>query len=434
MAFVATPPALDKRYFPAPNSMEELIPIYRKGLIALCFFALLSLISITALLVYITNRLISWRQHYREYVGYNQYVILIYNLLLADLQQSIAFIISVHWIRINAILAPTAPCFLQGWFLNIGDVASGLFVLAIAIHTWLGVVKGYKIPYVWFVVSVLGIWLFALVLTSMGPILHQGHFFARAGAWCWIAKSYQDERLWLHYIWVFIVQFGTVAIYGHVSVHLRGRIQTIMNNDTSKLTRATKFMVLYPIAYLALTMPIAVGRMVAMAGHTPPNAFFLVAGALLTSCGWVDALLYTLTRRVLVNNELSTGHYAHTQNATLTNPARPGDEEAYGLSTITAKEHVNTTTRSVTIVGGSNRLSRIVDNRRGRPMARSKHQESFTEISPTRSGSQESIIKTMRHDGINIMTETNIQVESLQDDVEDGQPSRPDSETTLDRQ
>jgi hypothetical protein len=116
-------------------------------------------------------------------VGYNQYVILIYNLLLADLLQSMAFAITFHWLRLDKILAPTAPCFLQGWVLNLGDVASGLFVLAIAIHTWLGVIKGYRLPYIAFVITIVIIWFLAVLLTVLGPIIHKDAFFARAGGW-----------------------------------------------------------------------------------------------------------------------------------------------------------------------------------------------------------------------------------------------------------
>lgn len=173
----------EKRYFAYPNSLDPVTPVYKKGMIVIGLSAVLSLISVTVLLVFITHRLVSWRKHYKEYVGYNQYVILIYNLLLADLQQSIAFAISFHWLRIDKIVAPTAPCFIQGWFLHIGDVTSGFFVLAIAIHTWLAVVRGYKMPYVWFVLSIAGIWLFGLFLTILGPIMHKDRFFTRAGGW-----------------------------------------------------------------------------------------------------------------------------------------------------------------------------------------------------------------------------------------------------------
>ncbi|OAL56552.1 hypothetical protein IQ07DRAFT_496666 [Pyrenochaeta sp. DS3sAY3a] len=408
---------LEERYFAYPNSLDPLTPVFKTGLIPVALFAMMSLISVSVLLVFITHRLISWRKHYREYVGYNQYVILIYNLLLADLQQSIAFSISFHWLRIGKIVAPTAPCFIQAWFLQIGDVASGFFVLAIAIHTWLGVVKGYKLPYVWFVVSILFTWLAALILTVLGPAMYRDRYFTRAGGWCWVSADFQNERLWLHYLWIFIVEFGTIIIYAHLFFHLRGRIRSIIANDTSKLTRATKFMVMYPAVYVILTLPIAVGRMVAMTGTRMPDVFFCIAGSLLTSCGWIDAVLYALTRRILVSGDLSTGQYNRTHNtvtAITTNAARPGDADVFGLQSINGKEPNGSTARTVTIVGGSNRLSRIVDHRRGRSYTmRSRHEDTLREDSPTRTGSQDSIIKPvqMGH-AINIVTETNIQVES----------------------
>jgi hypothetical protein len=186
----------------------------------------------------------------------------------------------------------------------------------------------------------------------------------------------------------------------------------------------TQLIYRYPAVYVILTLPIAVGRMVAMTGKPLPEVFYLVAGALLTSCGWIDALLYTLTRRVLVSGDLSTVHYNRTVTATLTNAARPGDGDQYGLHSLSNKEAVTSTARTVTIIGGSNRLSRIVDHRRGRSHAtRSRHEDTLHDDDITeRSGSQDSIIKAMpTSNGINIVTETNIQVESASDqEFDDG--------------
>lgn len=225
-----------------------------------------------------------------------------------------------------------------------------------------------------------------------------------------MSSEFQDERLWLHYLWIFIIEFGTIAIYGHVFVHLRGRIRGIMNNDTTKLTRATKFMVMYPTVYVILTLPLAIGRMVAMTGTQMPDVFFCIAGSFLTSCGWIDALLYALTRRILVTNDLSTAQYNRTvaTTVTATNAARPGDYDGYGLMSMD-KETIPA--RSVTITGGSNRISRIVDHRLGRSQTRRPNMDSLREDSPT--GSQDSIIKTSPLcDGIKVQVETNIHVET----------------------
>jgi hypothetical protein len=396
------------------NTMDPLTPVYRIGLIPVGVFAIMSLLSVIVLLAFITHRLILWRRFYKEYVGYNQYIILIYNLLLADLQQAISFAMSFHWLRINSIQGSTTPCFVQAWFLNLGDVSSGFFVLAIAIHTWLGVVRGYKMTYPWFITSILFIWLFALVLTVLGPAMYHERFFARAGGWCWVSTEFQPERLWLHYLWIFIVEFGTMAIYGHVFLHLRGRIQGIANNDTAKLTRATKFMVLYPAVYVVLTLPIAVGRMVVMTGtEEMPDIFFIVSGCLLTSCGWIDALLYALTRRILVSNHLSDAPTTH--NRTATNPVRPADVEDFNLLAL-KKEAA--TSHTVTIVGGrSSRLSRVMTLSRGRSTrSTTLGSVSAREHSPT--GSQDSIIRQthipepLAGGGVQVHTDIEVEVKS----------------------
>lgn len=174
---------LEEKYFTSPHSSNSLARVFQIGLLPVVVLAMMSIISIALMLGCITRRLIFCRTSHREFVGYNQYVILIYQLLLADLQQSIAFAISIYWLQIDKILAPTVPCFLQAWFLHIGNVASGFFVLAIAIHTWLGVVRGYKMPYNWFVASVAFIWFVSLALTISGPIMHGSRFFTQAGGW-----------------------------------------------------------------------------------------------------------------------------------------------------------------------------------------------------------------------------------------------------------
>ena len=282
-------------------------------------------------------------------------------------------------------------------------------------------------PYRWFVVSILSIWLFSLILTLLGPAMYQERYFARAAAWvCSLpltnnteltsaSAGFQENTK--------MKDFGYITSGSSSSSSARSSSTRMSSStyDTSKLTRATKFMVMYPFVYVVLTLPIAVGRMVAMTGTEPPDLFFIVAGCLLTSCGWIDALLYALTRRVLVSGDLSTGNYNRTVTATLTNAARPGDDDHYGLQSMSGKEALTSTTaRTVTIVGGSNRLSRIVDHRRGRSHTlRSRHEDTLHEDeSPTRTGSADSILKN---------TETSVQVETAEDKAfEAGRPRSKD--------
>lgn len=74
-------------------------------------------------------------------------------------------------------------CFAQGWFVSTGDLASSVFICAIAVHTFFGVVKDYRLPTVAFYCGIAGLWIFVYVMALVGPIVHGKTFFSRASAW-----------------------------------------------------------------------------------------------------------------------------------------------------------------------------------------------------------------------------------------------------------
>jgi hypothetical protein len=59
-------------------------------------------------------------------------------------------------------------------------------------------------------------------------------------------------------------------------------------------------MILYPTIYTVCTIPIATGRIASMAGREISLAYFCVAGSMIACNGWLDTLLYSLTRRSIV--------------------------------------------------------------------------------------------------------------------------------------
>lgn len=61
--------------------------------------------------------------------------------------------------------------------------------------------------------------------------------------------------------------------------------------------RVASYMVIYPIIYTILTVPLAAGRMASLAGHTPSITYFCVSGAMMTLSGLFDTVLYTLARK-----------------------------------------------------------------------------------------------------------------------------------------
>ncbi|KAL6230099.1 hypothetical protein BDW75DRAFT_79431 [Aspergillus navahoensis] len=279
---------------------------HRKGLVAVFVMAILSTVATFMLILFITYRLIFWRGNYQRYIGYNQYVVLIYNLVIADIQQSLAFLICAKWYADNKISRNTAACFLQGFWLQVGDPASGIFVLAIAFHTFYLVALGKKLSYRVFVSIVIGLWVFVAILVIIPIAAHGRYVFTPSGAWCWIDESYEPIRLGTHYFWIFFAEFGTVSLYAILWFQLRRRIkQSAILGSTHieslrRLRRVVGYMVIYPIAYIILSLPLAAGRMATARGDTPSVVYFCVAGALITSSGLVDVLLYTLTRKNLI--------------------------------------------------------------------------------------------------------------------------------------
>jgi len=156
------------------------------------FFGLVSSISTLSLLIFITYRMIYWRKYYDEPIAQNQIFILIYNLLLADFQQALSFLISFYWISQNKLVGPSVACFAQGWLIQIGDMSSGLWVLAIAVHTFVNLVGQKTVPMRTFVCCVISLWMFCLTLTAIGPIMVRKDFFVPAGAWVCLTPFQSD--------------------------------------------------------------------------------------------------------------------------------------------------------------------------------------------------------------------------------------------------
>jgi hypothetical protein len=118
-----------------------------------------------------------------------------------------------------------------------------------------------------------------------------------------VNPKYNGIRLWLHYFWIFVFEFGTVVVYTAMILALRVRVQTNFYRSAERTRHAqdaAKLMIAYPIIYVVCTLPLATLRMYSMANPDIKisGGWFCFAGAMITSNGWLDVLLYTMTRRI----------------------------------------------------------------------------------------------------------------------------------------
>ncbi|KAI1967123.1 hypothetical protein LOZ58_000619 [Ophidiomyces ophidiicola] len=289
-----------------PLVIDPLPSAHRNGLIAVAVASLISALTTAGLFIFITHRLIFWRKYHSSYIGYNQYIILIYNLLIADLQVALGFLLSLQWAVQNSISFKDATCPVQGWLLQIGDPASGIFVLAIALHTFSIVVLGKKMSHPVFICFVALLWVFCLLLVLIPISMYGKNTFAPSGAWCWIDEKFEAARLWGHYFWIFFAEFGSIALYSVLFFYLRRQVCSAplmgrgQKENLRRLRRVTGYMVLYPLAYIVLSLPLAAGRMAMARGERLNVVYFCAAGALMSSSGLVDVAMYAFTRRALL--------------------------------------------------------------------------------------------------------------------------------------
>ncbi|TLS23726.1 uncharacterized protein PpBr36_05836 [Pyricularia pennisetigena] len=366
---------------------------HRDGLIAVCVFAGVSLVTSTALFVHLTQKLVRWHladrrrrksekqrikrlnaqspgvdlslglppQHFQRrtrpmtaqdteeargdtgtrsgvaksmtpvHREPNQFVVLLYNLLLADIKQSVAFFLNAVWVARDSIVVGSGTCWTQAFFLSTGDLAGSLFIAAIAVHTYLVAIKGWKPSQRALIMTCSSIWIFNYLLVFIGFAatnkVNVG-FFGRATTWCWITKEHEEIRLFTHYLYVFICLALTTIIYTWIFLHLRRTRRKEADADARKSsppttasdTREPTFsntakndvlmhthgdgynsaFLIYPLIYVVCTAPLAIGRIATMARATLPVSYFCAAGALISLNGFLDTVLWGLTRREVV--------------------------------------------------------------------------------------------------------------------------------------
>ncbi|CAI6336075.1 unnamed protein product [Periconia digitata] len=281
------------------STLPALEPHIHKWLHAVVVLGFLSFFTSITLIFLLTYRLIRWQLKAKRT---SQFVFLIFNLLWADIQQSLAFLLNVEWLRLDSVVVGSPICFTQGWLISTGDLSSGVFCTAIGFHTFASVICNYRLKQRNFYLTILALWVFVYSISAIQVIMYPRDIYVRSGVWCWVHHDLKDLRLWTHYIWIFTFEFGNVIIYALMYYILLNRIRSGYYTDTEaqRVRSIANLMISYPVIYVVCTLPLASARMAAMGGNPPSHARLCLAGLMITSNGWLDVLLYTLTRRIMV--------------------------------------------------------------------------------------------------------------------------------------
>ncbi|KAF3045503.1 hypothetical protein E8E12_008538 [Didymella heteroderae] len=261
---------IDFENLDAASNSFELPPHIHPWLRAVVALGFISFVASVTLLFILTYKLILW--HIKSKRS-NQFVILIFNLLWADIQQALAFLLNVEWLRLGSLQVENPICFAQGWLVSTGDLGSGVWCFAIGLHTFASVILDYRLKPKAFYGAVAAAWIFIIGVSSIGVGIHGENF-----------------------------EFGNVLIYAIIYGVLLHRIHTgyYTPEESKRVRTISNLMVVYPIVYVICTLPLASARMAAMTGEPPSLARLCLSGAMITSNGWLDVLLYTCTRRIMI--------------------------------------------------------------------------------------------------------------------------------------
>ena len=151
-------------------------------------------------------------------------------------------------------------------------------------------------------------------------------------------------RLWAHYLWIFVSEFGSIVLYLILFFYLRRKVATSKSlspgqeQHLRRVRRVTGYMVLYPLAYTILSLPLAAGRMAFASGRGLSISYYCAAGAMIACSGVADVIMYVLTRRALLLNSQSSsyneptaesggvtgGHRSHVTATTVSATTRRG--------------------------------------------------------------------------------------------------------------
>ncbi|RDX54293.1 hypothetical protein OH76DRAFT_1398612 [Lentinus brumalis] len=240
------------------------------------------------------------------------------SMLLCEVAQTVGSIMSIRWVNQSAV-SYEPYCTVQGVVKHISDVGTAYWSMVIAMNTfWILFLRWQLRRYVLICAVLIG-WSAIGAIISAGPAALQrtptGPFYAISGYWCWISDEYASERITLDYMIMFLSALFSFLMYTLIFLRLRGnillhghRITVRFRPDASMsapksvdthVINIAKGMLLYPVAYTILLLPIAACRFAEWTGHTVPFAVTIASDAVFLLSGFVNVVLFLTTRRVL---------------------------------------------------------------------------------------------------------------------------------------
>ncbi|KAG8960205.1 hypothetical protein FRC03_006898 [Tulasnella sp. 419] len=284
------------------------------------------------------------------------------SLLVSDLILALGAIMNLRWVKL-ADVHRGSFCVAQGIFKQVGAVGVAITSAGIAIYTFLILFLRLNPPTSQrFLLAVDGfIWSFLIMIPLVASLVNTDPpYYGPSSHWCWIDPHYQYHRLGLQHAFMWFVALLNILLYIPLFLSLRGNIDVIYPENargnawrmrivwrwthrdsawkqaTDETVMVARQMLVYPIVYIILILPISVVRWLEPTRDETnplPTELTVIAGVIFSASGLVNVLLYVITRPTL----LPSWRSCHRRTDRLQRNGRGGlknDVESEGESTM----------------------------------------------------------------------------------------------------
>jgi hypothetical protein len=247
------------------------------------------------------------------------------SLLFSNIMQGVGNVMDIKW-AMQAGVQEGGFCTAQGVIKQFSNLGVSLWSLAIAVHAFTILFLRWK-PKKWTAYTTFfAIWTFVFLLVGVLPraLMKPGiPYFGIAGYWCWIKQDYATARIVLEYLWMYVSVGVSAILYALIFLRLRGNLvvegwkwslrwvsgdeawQLQMGRDLidTHMLKVASHMLLYPLAFVILILPITAVRMMENAGRSARLEVVIFAAIFFGLNGFVNALLLRTGRKLLPDDD-----------------------------------------------------------------------------------------------------------------------------------
>jgi hypothetical protein len=296
-------------FFPIPSSEFT-------GAIVVNAFAILSTLALFSIFVRVLwlgiLRLLGEnvaQTYFNTQLGYYAACLLIGNMI-----NGIAGLMGLPFL-VNHGITDNALCTSQAVVMQVGNIATAYFTVAIAFHTFNSLVLRKRQSFYVYGPTILIGWTFSLALAFIPLIAQMGPVYGPSDLSCGVRTSLPGHLFYFHllpifitaalsvilYTLIFLALRGVIVIRGvRIELNLQGRWKDASDSSYQQFVASiARSMLWYPAAYILFLVPYSVTRLVSLGTFTVPFQVVVFAYVCWFALGVVDAILLFNTFRVL---------------------------------------------------------------------------------------------------------------------------------------